>query len=87
MVFALLVLGSLMLTYLYCRVQNVGNLGPDRQHHVDVQKDTAANGVTMFSTGVSMAAGAPVSTPAPAPKPGFAMSEGVPTQPAGGQQP
>ena len=83
MIFAVVVLAALVLTYLYCRAQNVGNVGPDRQHHVDTQKDTAANGVTRFSTETNT--GAPGSTPASGPKP--AMSEGVPLQPAGGQQP
>ena len=81
-IFAFALLFVLLFTYLYCRTKGLGNLGPDRPHHVDSQSATAANGVTSFATGVSVAGGHPDfgHGPAPEAKQNFAMSEGVPMQ-------
>jgi hypothetical protein len=81
-IFAFAVLFVLLFTYLYCRTKGLGNLGPARKEHVDKQAATAANGVTTFATGVSVAGGHPEfgHGATPETKQNFTMSEGVPMQ-------
>jgi hypothetical protein len=49
-IFAILLCMALVLVYLYCRAKGIGNLGPERQTHVDTKAATSANGVTTFAT-------------------------------------
>jgi hypothetical protein len=82
-IFAFLVLFVLAFTYLYCRTKGIGNLGPERQSHVDSKASTSANGVTTFATQVSVSGQASAGPMAAAPM-SAVFGTGIAGPPAGG---
>ena len=47
-VFALTIAVLLIFTYLYCRAKGIGNIGPEREDHIDAKAASAPDGVSTY---------------------------------------